>query len=103
MNGGPFYADRLLTDLRDFVDLSCNKDMQHTRIDLDYRVGAFGRIAIGYWRSATAYAHARLLPVLEETRLLTQRAAEIGSASPIGPIVVNVPRWQEQLFRTIWA
>jgi hypothetical protein len=100
MNGGPFYADRLLTDLRDFVDLSCNKGFA---ADLDYRVGPFGRIAIGYWRSATAYAHARLLPVLEETRLLTQRAAEIGSASPIGPIVVNVPRWQEQLFRTIWA
>ena len=101
MNDVRFNDDRLPTDLKDFVDLSCNRDLQQTRSDLDYRVGPFDRIAIGDWRSATAYAHARLLPVLEETRLLTQRAAEIGSTSPIGPLTVSVSPWQEHLFKTI--
>ena len=101
MNDVRFNDDRLPTDLKDFVNLSCNKDLPQTRSDLDYRVGPSGQIAIGDWRSAAAYAHARLLPVLEETRLLTQRAAEIGSASPIGPLAGNVSRWEEHLFRTI--
>lgn len=98
MNGGYGGPPRAV-DLHDFVDCCTERDFVDTRAELDHNVGNIGAFDVNYWRAAARYAHARLVPVLQETRVLIQRATDLGSGFGMMPIRIRLWSWVARLFR----